>query len=146
MFLGAGLIYASLGHDRIADLQGVGRQLPMTLLAFALAGTSLVGLPPSGGFFAKWLLLSAALLTGQWWWVAAMVVGGLLTSCYVFIVVMRALLAVDAEKQAKINIPRYREAVVLGLASLSFLLGLLALLPTDAVMIGRSLPPAVGLP
>ena len=56
------------------------------------------------------------------------------------------LVAVDAEKQAKIKIPPYREAVVLGLASLSFLLGLLALLPTDVVMIGRSLPPAVGLP
>lgn len=146
MFLGAGLIYATLGHDRIADLQGVGRQLPMTLLAFALAGTSLVGLPPSGGFFAKWLLLSAALTTGQWWWVAVMVVGGLLTSCYVFIVVMRALVAVDGEKQAEMKIPRYREAVVLGLASISFLLGLLALLPTDLVMIGRDLPVAAGLP
>ena len=146
MFLGAGLIYASLGHDRIADLQGVGRQLPMTLLAFALAGTSLVGLPPSGGFFAKWLLLTAALMTGQWWWVAVMVVGGLLTSCYVFVVVMRALVAVDGEKRAKIIIPRYREAVVLGLASVSFLLGLAALLPTDLILIGRPIPGVAGLP
>ncbi len=142
MFMGAGLIYATLGHDRIADLQGVGRQLPMTLLAFALGGISLVGLPPSGGFLAKWLLLGAALTTGQWWWVAVMVVGGLLTSAYVFIVVMRALVAVDPENTMKMVVPRHREAVVLALASLSFLLGLAALLPVDIVQIGR--PPFAG--
>ena len=146
MFLGAGLIYATLGHDRIADLRGVGRQLPMTLLAFALGGISLVGLPPSGGFLAKWLLLTAALMTGQWWWVAVMVIGGLLTSCYVFIVVMRALVAVDGEFRPKTGIPCYREAVVLALASVSFLLGLAALLPLDAVSIGRPSPVAAGLP
>jgi len=142
MFMGAGLIYATLGHDRIADLRGVGRQLPMTLLAFALGGISLVGLPPAGGFLAKWLLLTAALTTGQWWWVAVMVVGGLLTSAYVFIVVMRALVAVDAENTPKVVVPRHREAVVLALASLSFLLGLAALLPVDIVQIGR--PPFAG--
>jgi len=142
MFMGAGLIYATLGHDRIADLRGVGRQLPMTLLAFALGGISLVGLPPSGGFLAKWLLLGAALTTGQWWWVAVMVAGGLLTSAYVFIVVMRALVAVDAENTPKMVVPRHREAVVLALASLSFLLGLAALLPVDVVQIGR--PPFAG--
>jgi formate hydrogenlyase subunit 3/multisubunit Na+/H+ antiporter MnhD subunit len=118
----------------------------MTLLAFALGGISLVGLPPSGGFFAKWLLLTAALLTGQWWWVAVMVVGGLLTSGYVFVVVMRALVAVDGEKRPKMEIPRYREAVVLGLASVSFLLGLAALLPTDVMLIGRPALGVAGLP
>lgn len=120
--------------------------MPMTLLAFALAGASLIGLPPAGGFLAKWLLLTAALTTGQWWWVAVMVVGGLLTSCYVFVVVMRALVVVDGEKRSKTEIPRYREAVVLGLASVSFLLGLAALLPTDVVLIGRQSPVAAGLP
>lgn len=142
MFMGAGLIYASLGHDRIADLAGVGRQLPMTLLAFALGGIALIGLPPAGGFLAKWLLLGAALTTGQWWWVAVMVVGGLLTSAYVFIVVMQALVAVDTENTPKMVVPRHREAVVLALASLSFLLGLAALLPVDVVQIGR--PPFAG--
>ena len=71
-----------------------------------------------------------------------MVAGGLLTSAYVFIVVMRALVAVDAENTPKMVVPRHREAVVLALASLSFLLGLAALLPVDVVQIGR--PPFAG--
>ena len=63
----------------------------MSLLAFALAGVSLVGLPPSGGFAAKWLLLSAAVATGQWWWAVVIVLGGLLTGAYLVLVLMRAL-------------------------------------------------------
>ena len=137
MFMGAGLIYATLGHDRIADLAGVGRQLPLTLLAFALGGIALIGLPPSGGFMAKWLLLAAALTTGQWWWVVVLILGGLLTSFYVFIVLVKAMVAVDVPLIPKIAVPRHREAVVLGLAGFSFLLGCVALLPLDVVQIGR---------
>jgi len=91
MFMAAGLIAKSLGHDRIADLAGVGRALPMSLIAFGLAGVSLVGLPPSGGFAAKWLLLSAAVASGQWWWATVLVLGGLLTGGYVMLVLVRAM-------------------------------------------------------
>ena len=48
MFMAAGLIYAALGHDRIADLAGVARTMPITVLAFALAGLALMGVVPSG--------------------------------------------------------------------------------------------------
>src|SRR6516162_10570466 len=57
MFMAAGLIAEALGHDRIAGLAGVGRALPITVFAFGLAGLSLMGLPPSGGFVAKAMLL-----------------------------------------------------------------------------------------
>jgi multicomponent Na+:H+ antiporter subunit D len=60
MFMAAGLIYAALGHDRIADLAGVARMLPVTVLAFALAGVALMGVVPSGAYLAKKLLLDAA--------------------------------------------------------------------------------------
>ena len=140
MFLAAGLIYASLGHDRIADLRGVAQILPMTVLAFALAGASLIGLPPAGGFYAKWLLLSAALQSGQWWWGVVMLLGGLLTSVYVFVVVMNSLAPAEAGWQPKKSVPRYQQIAVLLLALTSFLLGLLALLPADWVQIGRELP------
>ncbi len=77
MFLAAGLIAARLGQDRIDGLAGVARALPVPVLAFGLAGLSLMGVPPSGGFAAKWLLLTSAIAAGQWWW--ALVVLG--TAC-----------------------------------------------------------------
>ncbi|MBU8976049.1 hypothetical protein JI752_007810 [Lysobacter sp. MMG2] len=138
MFMAAGLIYTTLGHDRVADLRGAGRELPITILAFALAGASLIGLPPSGGFLAKWLLLSAAVSTAQWWWALAMLIGGLLTSVYVFIVVVRAMAAPDAGWAPKAVVPRYQQGAVLGLALCSFLLGAAALLPLDVPQLGRA--------
>src|SRR5262245_5273622 len=68
MFMSAGLIYAALGHDRIAGLGGIGRVLPMSVLAFALGGVALIGVPPGGAYLAKELLLKATVETEQWWW------------------------------------------------------------------------------
>ncbi|MDM0000945.1 proton-conducting transporter membrane subunit [Variovorax sp. J22P240] len=144
MFMAAGLIYSTLGHDRVADLRGVGRALPMTMVAFALGGASLIGLPPSGGFLAKWLLLSAAIATAQWWWVLVMLVGGLLTSAYVFLVVVRAMTPAEAGWVPKVRIPRYQQLAVLALALCSFLLGAAALCPVDMTQIGRSYIPLAG--
>jgi formate hydrogenlyase subunit 3/multisubunit Na+/H+ antiporter MnhD subunit len=144
MFMAAGLIYSTLGHDRMSELRGAGRALPMTLTAFALAGASLIGLPPSGGFLAKWLLLSAAIGTGQWWWVLVMLAGGLLTSAYVFMVVVRSLAPADPGWAPKKEVPRYQQLAVLALALCSFLLGLAALLPVDVTQIGRLPVPLAG--
>ena len=137
MFLAAGLIYLTLGHDRISDLRGVAQALPMTVLAFALAGASLIGLPPSGGFMAKWLLLSSALDSAQWWWALVMLLGGLMTSVYVFTIVVRSLSPAEAGWMPQKSVPQYQQVAVLYLALASFLLGLLALLPLDWVQIGR---------
>jgi formate hydrogenlyase subunit 3/multisubunit Na+/H+ antiporter MnhD subunit len=129
MFMSAGLIAVTLGHDRIADLGGLARARPTSLLAFALAGVSLVGLPPSGGFAAKWLLLSAAVATGQWWWAVVIVLGGLLTGAYLVLVLMRALDEPAAPAAPLQPVAAWREAVPLVLALLAVFMGLAGVLP-----------------
>ncbi len=136
MFMAAGLVYVALGHDRVKDLGGIARVLPMSVAAFALGGIALIGLPPAVGFLAKWLLLSAALASGQWWWAVVLVLGGLLTACYVFPLLARAL-ASDAEPKIVRAVPRSQEAAALALAIVSTLLGLVALAPVDLVQVGR---------
>lgn len=64
LFLAAGIIIHALGDGRIRALEGAGRALPVTVLAFALCAVSLMGLPPSGGFMAKYLMLITALESG----------------------------------------------------------------------------------
>lgn len=137
MFMAAGLVYSALGHDRVADLRGAAALLPTTMTAFALAGASLIGLPPSGGFLAKWLLLSAALATAQWWWALAMLAGGLLTSIYVVMVMLRAMAPAGHGFVPAASVARHQEGAVMALAVCSFLLGAAALLPGDPVQIGR---------
>jgi formate hydrogenlyase subunit 3/multisubunit Na+/H+ antiporter MnhD subunit len=138
MFMAAGLVYTGLGHDRVGGLAGAARALPMTVLAFALAGVSLIGLPPSGGFMAKWLLLSAAVETGHWVWAAVMLVGGLLTTGYVLLVLVRALAVPPAPLVLCAPIPCQRQAVPLALALIAALLGLVAFAGQDLLGVGRS--------
>ena len=68
MFMAAGLVYAALGHDRIDDLAGAARALPIPILAFLFGGVALMGVLPSGAYLAKKLLLDAADTSGQWVW------------------------------------------------------------------------------
>lgn len=141
MFLSAGLIAKVMGHDRIAELGGAGRALPKSIIAFGLAGLSLMGVPPSGGFTAKWLLLQAAIVNGQWWWAVVIVCGGLLTGGYVFRVLAGSLAggASDGPVRAFVITPELRrqEAIVLALAMISVGLGLVPLASFELVQIGR---------
>jgi len=83
MFLAAGNVLDRTGRDEIAGLGGIASQLPLSLAAFGLAGVSLAGLPPSGGFVGKWLLLESAFAQGAWPWALVLLVGGALTAAYV---------------------------------------------------------------
>ena len=114
MFMAAGLIYKALGHDRIAELRGIGRALPMSVLAFALGGVALMGLPPSGAYLAKKLLLDAAAETGQWWWDLVLQAGGFFTTSYVVLVLAHALWPADGPVKLRAPVPRLQEAAALG--------------------------------
>jgi multicomponent Na+:H+ antiporter subunit D len=126
MFMSAGLIYAALGHDRIAGLAGIARALPMSVLVFALAGLALIGVPPSGAYLAKELLLQAATDTGQWWWAVAIQAGGILTSSYVVLVLVHALMPADEPVTSRVRLSRIGQAAALALALCSLLLGLVS--------------------
>ncbi len=95
MFAAAGAVILSTGHDEIARLGGISSRLPLTLFTFALAGVSLMGLPPSAGFLAKWLLIDGAISGGQWGWILVVIAGGLLTAAYVFKVLRHAFLKTE---------------------------------------------------
>ncbi|MEE4661279.1 MAG: proton-conducting transporter membrane subunit [Halieaceae bacterium] len=84
LFLAVGNLARRAGHDNMKDFESVVRHMPLSAAAIALAGVSLMGLPPSGGFNGKWLLLQAALEAGKGWVVAVVLAGGLLAAVYVF--------------------------------------------------------------
>ena len=146
MFLAAGLIAQRLGHDRIDELGGIGRALPMTTLAFGLAGLSLMGLPPSGGFIAKWLLLLTSIQTGQWWWALPLLLGALLTGGYLLRVLAPSLAGGGTSTEPVAAVTRRREALVLALAAGSVVLGLLPLASFNLVQVGRLALPAIVAP
>lgn len=129
MFLAAGLVLDALGHDRIHDIQGAAHHMPITVFALAVAGLTLMGLPPSGGFTAKWLMLHAALASGQWWWAAVLLGGGLLAAVYVFRILLPAFRQPGRQPLDFSPVPLGAEVLVLALAAGSLVLGLAAAAP-----------------
>jgi len=125
MFLVAGNLLRFGGHDRITDLDRVVQRLPLTVAAFALAGVSIMGLPPSGGFIGKWLLLEAALAQGRWGVVAVIMMGGLLAAGYIFKVLGYAFTQATIPHGPRV-VPAQMEWAALLLACAAILLGFLA--------------------
>ena len=125
MFLAAGNLLRFGGHDRIADLDRVVQRLPVTAGAFALAGVSIMGLPPSGGFVGKWLLLEAALQQSRWDLVLVMLLGGLLAAGYVFKVLGHSFTGATVTHEAG-AVPKTMEWTALLLAMAAVMLGFLA--------------------
>ena len=92
LFLCAGAVICKTGCVRIKEMRGMGRRMPAVMLCFALASLSLVGIPPAGGFLAKWHLAVGAMRTeaGLFTWLGPVVlmVSALLTAGYLFPVIV----------------------------------------------------------
>ncbi|MFH1217429.1 MAG: proton-conducting transporter membrane subunit [Pseudomonadota bacterium] len=145
MFLAAGAVFLHAGHDRIDDLGGIKEDLPTTAFACAVAGLSLIGLPPSGGFVGKWLLLTVSLRSGHWWWGIMLVAGSLLSAAYIYRVVCPLLTFRSPFPYKKQDVPWIMEWSALFLAVLAMVMGLFAVYPLGLLETGGSFSAAAGV-
>lgn len=83
LFLAAGIALLRFGVREVGDLSRLRGRAPWTSAMVAVAGLSLIGIPPLGGFFGKWYVLNGTLADGRWVLTAALVVGSLATVGYV---------------------------------------------------------------
>ena len=136
MFMAAGLVYAALGHDRIDDLAGAARALPVAVLAFLVGGVALMGVLPSGAYLAKKLLLASADASGQWWWTLVLQGGAAFTAAYVVLIAVRVLRRPAAPLSVLKPLSMLSQCAALGLALASLALSLAAVwgpLPTELI-------------
>ena len=137
-FMVAGIILFGMGKDRVKDCYGMAEKCPLAIFAFALAGVSLMGLPPSGGFIGKWMLLKAALLSGQWIYAILIAFGSVLSAAYIFRI-FEAFLHKPMKKDTVFVAPIRMQICALIIAFVSILLGLAANTPLDLLEIGSNL-------
>ncbi len=90
LFFCAGAIYVKTHCENVSELNGIGRQMPITMGAFALASLGLAGVPPLNGFISKWYLVQGTLDVGQVVLAATLLLSGLLNAGYLFAIVVRA--------------------------------------------------------
>lgn len=89
LFMCAGSIYVATHKTEISQMTGLGRIMPITFGAFLIGALSIIGLPPLGGSWSKWLLIVGAADTGQWVMIGVLMVSSLLNVAYLLPIVGR---------------------------------------------------------
>ena len=84
LFLAAAAIASRTGSLSFDNLKGLYRTMPITMAAFTLAAFSIIGVPPTCGFFSKWYLLQGAVQAGQWGFLAALLFSSLINAILFF--------------------------------------------------------------
>jgi multicomponent Na+:H+ antiporter subunit D len=82
LFLAAGGIIVQTGVKEIPKFSGLGRRMPLLMAGFAIAALSMVGVPPTAGFFSKFYLLTGSLDAGMPVLTVVIVGSSLLTGAY----------------------------------------------------------------
>lgn len=90
LFFCAGAIYVATHKKNISEMSGLGRAMPFTFGAFAVAALSMIGAPPVAGFISKWYLLVGALDAGTLLILGVLVASTLLNAAYFAPVVYQA--------------------------------------------------------
>jgi multicomponent Na+:H+ antiporter subunit D len=89
LFFCAGAIYTAHHLTEVSDMTGIGRRMPITMIAFLVASLSIVGLPPLGGTWSKWTLALGALDAGYVIAVGVLMLSSLLSLGYLLPIVAR---------------------------------------------------------
>ncbi|MCF2909167.1 sodium:proton antiporter [Pseudoalteromonas sp. DL2-H2.2] len=82
MFFCAGSIAETLGVTKVSQMNGAGKRMPLTMLAFSLAVLGMIGIPPAAGFISKWYLGTGALEAGLYWVLGVLIISSLLNAIY----------------------------------------------------------------
>lgn len=135
MFLAVGQWVHVRGSDRLDEMKGLAKAMPMSAFAFALSSITIVGLPPSGGFTAKYLVMTSAFAAGQWAWALVMACGGLMAAAYLYRPM--AVIFGRADLSASRLPSRSQQAVPLALAGVAIVLGIASAEPFETLAIGR---------
>ncbi|MEE4136801.1 MAG: monovalent cation/H+ antiporter subunit D family protein [Desulforhopalus sp.] len=82
LFFCAGAIYVVTHKKYISEMSGLGRAMPFTFAAFAIASLSMIGAPPVAGFISKWHLLVGSVEAHQLGILLILIVSTILNAAY----------------------------------------------------------------
>ena len=95
------VISGRLGSDQISDYAGMGKQAPLVALALTLGLISLIGLPPTAGFIAKFYIFSDAVNNGLLWLVIIAVLNSTI-SAYYYLRVVQVMWLNEPAREGKV--------------------------------------------
>ena len=89
-FLFAGILMYRRGECRLNSFRGLFKTMPWTMAGFTTAAFSMIGIPPTCGFFSKWYLIGGGISAGYWEFVAALLISSLVNAVLFFKLIEKA--------------------------------------------------------
>ena len=136
LFLCAGIVIHATHKSDIREMGGLIKTMPVTAVSFLVCAFSVIGIPPFGGFFSKFLVIMGTLNAGRIWLAATALFTAVLTMFYLLKVFTQVFLG-DLKEPAPER-TRSMVAVVAVLAFLSFAAGLLVSYPMKLINVATS--------
>ena len=133
LFLCAGIVEHNCETKDIRKMGGLVKSMPVTAVSFLLCAFSIMGVPPFGGFFSKYMVISGAVNAGHPWIAFVFLIGAVMTVIYLLRVFVKVFLGDLKMKDVKEGSAVMIASAVL-LAGLSVLSGLLIYYPSSVVL------------
>ncbi|MBU2614251.1 MAG: NADH-quinone oxidoreductase subunit L [Elusimicrobia bacterium] len=129
LFLCAGVVEHNTHKRDIRELGGLIITMPITAITFLLCSLSVIGIPPFGGFFSKFMVISSAVKNGQFLVASMGLFVAILTLFYLFRIFNAVFLG-----ELKISVVEKTPlmlVVIVTLAALSLLAGIFVMYPAN---------------
>jgi NADH-quinone oxidoreductase subunit N len=138
-FMSVGVIN-HYGFKTMDDFAGVGRKLPLVSFALLIAAFSFAGVPPLGGFLAKYMVFTAAIESNFSWLAVIGVLMSVVQTAYLFRLI-NVMYAKKPKDDTKIKEPKRLLIPIFILVGAIILLGLFPSIVLDSLQqVARQLP------
>lgn len=117
LFFCAGAIFQATGKKYVSEMVGIGKRMPITMIAFFIGSMSVIGLPFAGGFWSKFYLLWGTVSDGQHAMLVVLLISSFLNAAYFFPISFKAFFC---RKEESLFEDRVEEAHPCSVIALSF--------------------------
>jgi len=137
LFLCAGIVEHKLHTKDITKMGGLYKSMPLTTFSFILCAFSVMGIPPFGGFFAKYLVIDGIISSGNIALGIVFILGAVMTVLYLTRLFVKVFLGPQTFPEVKEGTPLMVTSVMI-LAILTLVMGIFINVPSGlASLIGR---------
>ena len=109
LFFCAGSIYVSSYKTKVSQLNGIGKKMPWTMAAFAIATLSMIGIPPVSGFITKWYLVIGSLERHNLVVLIVLLVSSFLNAAYFVPILYRAFFKEENPNSENLDLSEHKE-------------------------------------
>ncbi|HET97992.1 MAG TPA: monovalent cation/H+ antiporter subunit D family protein [Desulfurivibrio alkaliphilus] len=148
LFMAVGAIIYRTGKSSAAAMEGLFAKMPITAAVFVLGWFSIIGIPPTCGFFSKWYLISGGIEAGHWAYVAALLFSSLINAVIFFRLIEIAYFGNFATHDGHHAAPARNEApftMLLPMVVTAALLIMVGLYTSEIItaLVGKAIPPGL---